>query len=593
MIRGDDNLAVSTFEISEIDLDATWRPHDPTERPVCLHTFRGHTCTKRGPHYCEPRADRVVAFFAELLCHTKGPHARKPFLLRDWQEYEIIRPLFGEVVWTDEHMCYVRRYRIAHIYVARKQGKSELAAGILLYMLVGDDEESSEVYSAAADTKQAGKVFEPADRMRQLSPVLVRRLKLNKQARRIYDEKSGSHYQIITADAKGELGHNPHCFNLDEVLSQVDNSLWDAMVTAAGARLQEMMLATSTETNDPGSFGADLIDEAERIQNDPASNTHTFAFVRKMPRTDGELEALRRRFAGHPHLPVSLDVWDERNWKWSNPALDDFKSRESMRRQAADAKAEPAKENAFRQFQCNQRVSQVTRWMPLHLWDACTQSLVDEDRLRGRICYAGLDLAATTDLAAVAYLFPPRRGVDEPFDVVWRCWTPEDNLRSLDKYTGGKASVWSREGLLTVTPGDWIDYSTIQGQLDQDATNFEVVQLGYDPWQAIETVQYLMSHGMDCVPVRQGYAVFSPTMAELMRLVRMKGLNHGAHPIARWNADALEIQADPSGNIRPVKPDRSASPKRIDLMVALIMALYCQQMHMQEPVPELWVGWTG
>ncbi|WP_151484853.1 hypothetical protein [Streptomyces albicerus] len=117
-----------------VDHDARWRPRD-RRGDICGYTFRGKQCTKRAAHYCEPRADRVVAFFAELLVHTKGPHRRKPFVLKHWQEHEIIRPLFGEVIWSAEYGCYVRRYRIAYIVVARKNGKSELAAGLLLYLL--------------------------------------------------------------------------------------------------------------------------------------------------------------------------------------------------------------------------------------------------------------------------------------------------------------------------------------------------------------------------------------------------------------------------------------------------------------------------
>jgi phage terminase large subunit-like protein len=159
-----------------------WRPEG--RGPECRYAFRGQPCPESGAHYCAPRADRVVAFFAELLRHTKGPYARTAFLLASWEEHEIVRPLFGEVVWSVEWGCYVRRYRVAYIIMARKNGKSELAAGILLYLLVGDDEQAAEVYSAAKDTKQAGKVFEPALRMVQLSPALSARLRYYKHARR-------------------------------------------------------------------------------------------------------------------------------------------------------------------------------------------------------------------------------------------------------------------------------------------------------------------------------------------------------------------------------------------------------------------------
>lgn len=575
-----------------IDHDARWRPPDQQRRRTCRYVFRDTTCDKRGPHYCEPRADRVIAFFSELLVHTKGVHVNQQFVPTDWQEHEILRPLFGEVVWSAEHGCYARRYRIAHIVVARKNGKSELAAGILLYMLIGDDEDASEVFSAAKDTKQAGKVFEPANAMRRKSPQLRQRLKWNKNARRIYDESTDSYYEIITSDAKGELGHNPHCFNLDEVLSQPDPHLWEAMTTAVGARLEELLFTTTTETNEPSSFGANLIDEATKVMQDPQTAPHVFSFVRKMPRDDDELDHLRRLFPDHPDLPVSLDPFDEANWAWPNPALDDFKSREAMRRQADEAMAEPTKENAFRQFQCNQRVSQVTRWLPLHLWDACTQRLITDESLAGRRCFAGLDLASTTDLAAIAYLFPPVDG-DELWDITWRAFTPEAQLAELDRYLAGKAAVWQRDGLLTVTPGDWIDYDSIERTIDADAQRYDIVQLGYDPWNAPQTIQHLMANGLDCVPVRQGYQTMSPTMGELMRMVRMQALNTGGHPVARWNADSLDVISDTAGNIKPHKPERKNSGRRIDLIVALLHALYCKEQFVEEQRPELWVAFTS
>jgi phage terminase large subunit-like protein len=267
-----------------VDLDKRWRPRD-RRGTSCGYTFRSETCARRGAHYCKPRADHVVRFFAELLVHTRGVHARQAFILDAWQEFEIIRPMFGEVVWSVEHRRYVRRYRVAYIVVARKNGKSELAAGIQLYMLISDDEEAAEVYSAAKDTKQAGKVFDPAARMVQLSPKLSKIVKLFRNARRLVVERTASIYEIITADAAGELGHNPHAFNLDEVLALPDSSMWEAMTTAVGARAQELIYATTTETNVSSSFGASMIDEAERIQEDPTRAPHVFSYVRKLPST--------------------------------------------------------------------------------------------------------------------------------------------------------------------------------------------------------------------------------------------------------------------------------------------------------------------
>ncbi|MDP8929912.1 MAG: terminase large subunit [Actinomycetota bacterium] len=536
-----------------------WRPRG-RRGPACGYTFDDKSCSKKGAHYCEPRADRVVGFFAELLVHTRGPYARQQFVLEDWQEREIVRPVFGEVVWSEEWRRYVRRYRIAGIIVPRKNGKSHLLAGILLFLLVGDDEESAEIYGGARDTKQAGKVWEPAWRMVQLSPTLRKRLGVNRQSRRIFDEQTASYYEIVTADALGELGHNPHGVAIDELLSQRDDSLWNALRTAAGARVQPLFVVASTETNDPESFGAEMIDELERVQEDPSRAPHIFAFVRK--------------------LPFDADPWDEANWRKVNPALGTFLSLEALRQEALEARLDPTKENVFRQYRLCQRVQQVTRWMPLHVWDQPSNcQLLDDDKLVGRRCFGGIDLAATIDLAAAAWVFPDGDAVD----VLWRFWLPQAAVAELDRHLGGKASVWVREGLLTATPGDVIDYERIHEDLARDAERFEVVEVGYDPWGAEPTRQWLEQRGLVIYPVQQTYRGLSGPLKELMRLAQSGKLRHGGNPVARWHADSIEVKQDENENIRPVKPERRKSGKRIDGLVALTMALAAWQRFEEQP----------
>jgi phage terminase large subunit-like protein len=555
------------------DHNRRWRPRS-RRGGVCGYTLDDTVCTKRGAHYCEPRADKFVKFCAELLRHTKGPHARKAFVLRYWQEHEIARPLLGEVIWSEDHGRYVRRYRIAYIVVARKNGKSELAAAILLYLLVGDDEESAEVYGAAKDTKQAGKVFEPALRMVQLSPPLARRLKHTKNARRIYDERTASHYEIITADATGELGHNPHAFCLDEVLSQPDGSLWEAMTTAVGARAQELLFATTTETNDAASFGADLIDEAEAIQADPAKAPHVFAFVRKAPRSDDELERLHRTFPGHPDLPVSLDPWDEANWAWPNPALDKFKSREAMRRQALEARDSPTKENGFRQFQMNQRVQQITRWITMDLWDANTGEVAPTPdwvlpQLEGKKCWAGLDLSSKIDLTAWCLLFADG-------SVIWRFWCPESIVPKLDEHTDGRFSEWVAAGWVRVTDGDVIDYQAVYADIEEDHGRYAITDVTYDRWSGEPVRQEVQARtGLEMVESGTTFDKMTAPMTETMRMLKAHELRTFGNPVSRWMADNLVAKSprDDPDRIRPVKPERHKSGLRIDGMPALFFAV--------------------
>jgi phage terminase large subunit-like protein len=583
-------MQTTTSSPADYDLEARWRPDDDSG-PVCGYTFRGASCEKSGAHYCQPRADRVVTFFARMLVHVKGPLVRTPFLLLDWQEFEIIRPLFGEVQWSHEWGTYARRYRIAYIVVARKNGKSEIAAAIQLYMLVGDDEESAEVYCAAKDTKQAGKVFEPALRMTQLSVPLSKRLVHNKNARRLIDEKSGSHYEILTADAEGELGHNPHAFNLDEVLSQPDGSLWEAMTTAAGARLQELLYATTTETDDASSFGADLIDEAEKTQDDPSRAPHVFSFVRKLPHSQDELDRLRERFPGHPHLPASLDPFDEANWKWPNPALDQFKSRDAMRRQALDAKNDPAKENGFRQFQTNQRVQQKFRWMPMHLYrgsggeanDVWLRPDYHRERLLGKPAWAGFDLASRSDLTAWCTLIAEGRWVH----ALWRFWLPEGALRELDKQTDGKISRWVKQGWIVVTPGPVLDYERVYADVAAETADFDFLAVDADQWSSAPVIQRIENDtGMwEIEAYKNDFQSMSIGMHELMALVRTDRFLHHGNPVADWCFDNVEVRKAPFDPeiIRPDKPARDRSGRRIDGVAAAVMA--CNAM-LREPLDD-------
>ncbi len=507
------------------------------------------TCRKRGAHYCEPRADRVIAFFSEVLLHTKGSWARRVFVPAKWQEHDILRPLFGTVRWDTFHKQYVRTYRIAWIELGRKNGKSELAAGIALYLLVADDEESAEVYGAAKDTAQAGKVFEVAQRMSQLSPLLRERLTFRQHSRRLIDESKGSYYQVITADAAGELGHNPHGIVIDEVLTQADGRLWNALRTAMGARAQPLMVALTTATDDPASFCAQQHEEFARVAEDPGRAPHIFVYMRNTPK--------------------DADPWVEKNWDFANPALGEFLDVQALRDEALEARNDPTKENSFRQFRLNQHVQQTTRWMPLHLWDACG-GLVREDELRGRMCFGGLDLASTTDLAAWVLLFPDESGTT--CDVLWRFWTPEDQIPLLDRHTGGRASVWAREKLLTTTEGNWIDFEQVRKQIQKDTQSFVMAGIGLDRKFAEDTWQWMVLNDWPADQVSQGYGL-NGGLQETMRLVKAQRLNHGGNPVARWNADSAEVKQDDQEKIKLVKPDRNASGKRVDGMAALAMAV--------------------
>lgn len=532
--------------------------------PVCDYTFDGTLCGERGEHWCLPRAVKVIGFFREILVHTKGRWARRPFVLETWQSDEIIGPLFATVRWDPDAAMYVRQYRIAFIEIARKNGKTELLAGIALYLLIADDEEGAEIYGCALDRDQARKVFDVAERMVLLSVVLRKRLKIYKQAKRIVDERTGSFYEIVAADSAGNLGHNPSGIIFDELEVQKDDGLWTAMRTAMGARTQPLMVAAGTAGSDSHSFAKNEHDEAARVADDPQRSPHVFTFIRNTPR--------------------DADPWDEKNWPYANPALGSFLSAQALRDEAIEARNDPAKENAFRQFRLNQWVSQAHRWMPMHLWQECGGNLwlnpADGRReLAGRVAYGGLDLAAKFDLTAWCLILPGDNDTD-PVDVLWRFWLPESGITKLDKYHDGQFSRWAQQGWVSVTDGDVIDYERVTEAIAEDGEMFRVAAVDADEWSMWPVINRVAEAcGLDgqsgaITAYRNTYDRMSPGLDDVMALVRSGRFHHHHNPVAKFCFDACQVRHAPfDANLaRPEKPDRSAARERIDAVPTAAMA---------------------
>ena len=501
-------------------------------------------CGAKKAHLCEPRAKRAVDIFESILVHTKGRFARTAFILADWQRDEIIVPLFGRVRWDPETLTWVRQYRVAWIELARKNGKSEILAGIALILLCADDEESAEVYGCARDRDQARKVFDVSVRMVELSPILSKRLEINRSQKRIYDQKTGSYYEVIAADAAGNLGHNPHGVIFDEVLTQPNADLWDSLRTAMGTRTQPLMVAATTAGNDPSSFAKNEHDLSVKVAKQPKLDPSRFVYAR--------------------NTPEDADWQDEKNWTFANPALGDFLSMQALRDEAREASLSPSKQNSFRQYRLNQWVRQTTRWLDMGLWDSNAGLVVERD-LYGRECYGGLDLASVSDFTAWILVFPG----DDYDEVLGRFFIPEGAIekRSPMRET---LETWRREGWLTVTPGDVVDLGAVRNQIDRDAQNFNIKEVAFDRWGSTETVQWLQDQELTVWAQSQGIMAMSAPSKELERLLGERRLHHGGNPALRWMADNVEATSDSSGNI---KPDKKRSSEKIDGIVALVMAI--------------------
>jgi phage terminase large subunit-like protein len=541
----------------------------PQKLPECGRTYippKGPAvvCHERGPHFCKPRALHAAGFIEELCVHTKGVYRGRRFILAKWQREEIIWPLFGWVRWSDEFGTYVRRYSIAWIEIGRKNGKSELLAAIMLYLLVGEAEPSGELYGVARDIDQAAKIFDVASQMVLLEPLLARRLTVREHNKRIIDRQHNSFYRLIPADAKGELGGNVSGVAADEILAWRDGSMWTALRTGmgSGARLQPLLIAATTAGDDPSGFGAAMHAEMERILEDPDRAPHIFVFMRNMPQ--------------------DADPFCEDNWYWPNPALGDFLSLDAMRQEALEAANDPMQENGFRQFRCNQWVQQASRWMPMHRYKASAGDVwltphAHRDDYAGRTAFCGLDLAAKFDLVSWCLVVPDDDGA---CDVFWRFWLPEATIPALDKANAGKISGWVRDGWISICEGEVITYDDLYEAIGQDAEHYAIRGGGADRWSMMPVIQEIANRTSLPVDealmlVDQTYKGMSPGMLELMSLVKQKRFRHHGNPVAAWCFDNVQVRKAPYDPelIRPDKPDRAKTGKRIDAVPAAAMAV--------------------
>jgi phage terminase large subunit-like protein len=487
----------------------------------------------------------VCAFFAELCVHTKGRWARQPFVPARWQRDRIIAPLFGTVVYDDFHGRYVRRYRTLYLLLPRKNGKSELLAAICLYLLCADGEDAAEIYGLAVDRDQAGFVFNMALRMVQLSPALSARLDTLPSRQRIVDPDTFSAFAVTAHDDAGALGANPHGAYIDELLTQPNRMLYDALRTGMGARAQPLLMLATTAESDPNGFAAHERAWSEQVTErpdlDPARLVVTYA------------------------APPDADWTDEAVWAQANPALGDFLDRRVLRDEFHRAFANPTEERAFRQFRLNQPVRAIGRAIDLGAWDAAGIDGAADD-YAGRRCFGGLDLAAMFDLAALCWAFPD----GDRITLLWRHFLPADQLEQVDRRTAGWAHVWVEQGWLTVTPGNVIDYHAITAAIEADRERFDVAEVAYDRWGMTQLAQDMHDAGLTVIQFGQGYASMSAPTRELLRRISGGQLAHLRDPVARWEASNLITRADPAGNL---KPDKERSPDKIDGMVAAVMAL--------------------
>lgn len=537
-------------------------------------------------------ADAAVRFFPENLFLTTGEWAGKPFELAKWQAEDICRPMFG---W--KRADGTRRFRRVFVWVPRKAGKSEYAAGVAIALLLGDEEPGAQVFSIATDKNQASITFDKAVQMLGYSAPLQPHLHAFKNA--MYCPAINGSFRPLSGIPKGKHGLNMSGMVGDELHEWANDRLYQFVHQSSASRRQPLEFLISTAGEKKG-FGYEAWQECQDIIDGTIVDTETLVVV----------------YAADPDMDkADPDYWKrESTWAAANPNYPISPKADYLAAECRKARRLPRLENDFKRYHLNLWVEQETRWLPMDLWQDCgaapsqrpeirarNDAVLDgtwtpptngpaifvarkndrwkafRERFKGRRAYAGGDLSSTKDLSCISWVFPPE-GDEELTTVIPRFYCPRRTLADRVKTDKVPYDFWEKEGALQTTPGNAIDYDWIKRDILEDAAFFDLRTIVFDRHLAAQIAIQLCGEGLDAAVMGQGFISMNGPAQTLETLVLDLKLDHGGHPVLHWCARNTAIETDAAGNI---KPSKKVSTERIDGVVATVNGLWAMS---QAPV---------
>ena len=502
-----------------------------------------------GCRFDQERADHVCDFFPKFLRLYEGERAGQKFELMEWQ-VEVLSRIFGWVRYSEFFGREVRRFRKAGLWLPKKSGKSPLAGGVGLYLLIADGEQGQKVFSAARDGKQAGIIHTHARKMVEMSPELASVCKINQSTGRILHQPSSGNYDILSGDnVMGQEGLNGSVI-IDET-HVVDDKLASRLEHMGASRSEPLQFEVSTAGNNPLGYGRRQYEYGREVAEGRFPDDGFFFHAYEAPQdaTDDQLG-------------------DEQVWKDANPSWGTTINEEEFAEAFKRSKRSLTDWSNFKMYRLNVWQNSANPFIKSGDWAACREEF-DIEALRGQTCIAALDLARKQDLTALALLFGP--DADGVYRVLPQFWMPEDRANEL---SGTVPYVqWAKEGYVTLTDGDVCDYRVVENDI---AGLFAVVQaekLLFDPTFATEMIQRLSLNGnFEALEFAQNsIANWARPTAEFENLIVDGKLRHNGHPILSWQVGHV-MAKEYNGYMRPIRPNRN-DPRTIDGVVATIMAL--------------------
>lgn len=485
-----------------------------------------------------------VCYFIEQLPHVKGKWARekKKIKMEPWQIF-IIVSVMG---WINVNTG-MRRFKTCYVEVPRKNAKTTLAAGLALYLEIRDDEAGAEVYSAATTADQAKISFDIAKQMVEKSKGMQIRFGVKAFTHSIVVARTASSFKYLSSDSHGLDGLNISAAIVDELHAHKTRDVFDVVETGTGSREQPIIFVITTA----GSNRAGICYE-QRI------------YVTKLLNRSVEDET----YFGIIFTLDEKDDWtDEKVWIKANPNYGVSVFPEDIQRKCKKATQVASAQNNFKTKHLNVWVNADVAWMDMQNWDSCADPELELEQFHGESVIEAIDLASKIDIAAKMSLF--QRVIDgKPhFYVFGKYYLPEETVQTStnDFYDG-----WVKDGWLTATEGNIIDFGVIEDDLREDKNHFQIEEVPYDPFQATQLSTRMMAEGFPMVQMGATVKNFSEPMKELEAIVKDGRLHHNGDPVLAWMISNVVCHTDAKENIFPRK---ERAENKIDGPVALIMAI--------------------
>lgn len=513
----------------------------------------------------EAAADRVCNF-AQLMPHVEGEWAKPVYVdgvartqkirLEDWQVFILVN-LFG---WLHKSTG-LRRFRRWYEEVARKNGKSPIAAVICNYLTFADGEPGAQVYSFATKKDQAKVVWGTAKEMiRKEADFAKLGAAYNTQA--IYSLTSHSSFKPLARDHGSLDGLNTSGFLADELHAQKERGLWDVMDSSTGARAQPLGGGITTAGSDRSGICYEIRAYVCKILNGVLQRHDGIGY-----KLEGDSTVDETWFGIIYTIDDGDDPFDEACWPKANPNLNVSVKLDDMRAQAQKAAVMASALNEFLTKRLNVWVNASIAWMDMRAWARCGDPTLTLEQFAGDECWGGLDLATRKDISAKVRVF--RRLIEGKWHyyAFGEYYLPE---AAIENSGNSQYAGWVRDGHLTQTEGNVTDFEVVQRGLQADAELFLVQEIGFDSWNAQQLANEMQADGMVMVEMRQGARTLSEPMKKLEELVLCGLFHHNDNPALTWMVSNTLAKADENDNIRP---EKERYENKIDGAVALIMAL--------------------